>query len=1622
MIVGIWLAGTTQRTQGTKCTASQQLVLYESDSDFNTTLYESSSYYYSENASCADGSQYGFYFGESDSVNEDGAADYIIWLGDSELCSGNQCDELCNGTVKGANNDDTVCDGYSNEDFFGDNALYTLTSGEISEELAQCLYSRVICTSDWWNTYPRVTPQTILCPDDNDIAKFRRVFIPSCTLDWWLGNGTGSNERHRGQRVLRNVLMELTYNYNLTLASRVIFGGTRGGAIAVMNLINRIRDDLEAIHDEFDPTDTGRERDLFAVLDSPWFFNTEGFSPDTAVPDDIYLVENLFRKQTEDWIDGAAFNADCLTRVGGTSERDLRWRCFLPYELLQDVGNEKLLFIQSRYDLIQLELLGLLNATKRDSYYDSASFASAASIYIETYGDMVRADVLDAVDLRGIAASHYFFVTACAQHGYIVPTSLHRITERVETIEDFGTITFQRDYEVWENVAIDGLTVRTAVKSFIALNGTGGISETASGVALSTPLNVLQDSCGSFLCNEKCLTKVEALSVASSLSHCVQYMVLFYGAMTLLIFHVAFGLSYHQVRRFRRTVDAYWKRVKLVESDDHEEGIKEVQQQLLNEASSTEYRRIHLMVKYLSYWAPPRSRRDKPYKILEDVSLAFAPGMVHAIMGPSGSGKSTLLDILALTRDMGSISGGHYINGVASDSPSCKFLRQWLRHNTSYVRQADVIFPRLTVREHLVHAAWMMLPQYMTAEAKLRRVWQVMRLLELRECADTICGDGGVTVEGGISGGQRRRVSVATQLLKMPAVLLLDEPTSGLDSTNALLLIKSLHVMAHEASVNVIMTIHQPRREIFEYFDRLSFLVSGRVVFSGEAREAPRHFGISPAATNVANDILDMLQTCSDEHVHNFEYAYEQGALGEAVQEEMEYETAELTPAMLKDLKEILVENSLAEGRWSWSESSSAATLAWVHLSRSILRGGFEITTTTLLSLGGGVLVGVIFVDVNTYSSRTALAYLTVATMTFIEGTFLGDRYLGEKRMYDYEADAGTFRSWIAFLLSQFMRDAVSSTLEALAFSIPVYWIGGLNPDPERFGIFLLTMALTSLVVLCQNVLIEIDRDNVRIAAMLEIGLLGLGALFNGFIVRLSDLPTYLQWIPYIMVTYWSFVATLINDLAGVQLFAGSDLTTLEKASRTGDVILRSLSYDNRDEYMCILVLMIFVMVFRGLGAADFYIRYVRKRGDRVKRRTVDDETRMRPSNIALVFDEGSRRRLLATPKNNTMGTMLEAQTPTMKRSETAAKLSTYSTPLTTRNPRTPGTGTVSLTPSPLPHVSDFNLSQNRVDHIVSEGTPKGPHSEFSEESVTRGSRLSFLQHPVVAFILDRNMALLLFLLDFFSTMYICGAEVPKLEPGVIVASVSISILYGLYFFLQLFFLIPITLDGKLDCTWYGSRDAFLGFLSVADLALTSQVFASEGSLITQIILAMVVRLTRFMRLLVYWRKVDMYHRVTALSFLELKDELVEAAAEEQAAFEEMSKPQKRISGFDDYSEADIPKHPRRPAYQTTMERVPAAVRMRDRTRLSHNLSRRISWAEIPRGSSDEPNPQFPRQFAPSSFWRAAGDGYYYNAATGQMLSVLQLAQRRAPPPPPVSRQQPSSESESVHHIDEDDL
>lgn len=244
--------------------------------------------------------------------------------------------------------------------------------------------------------------------------------------------------------------------------------------------------------------------------------------------------------------------------------------------------------------------------------------------------------------------------------------------------------------------------------------------------------------------------------------------------------------------------------------------------------------------------------------ILQPIDMNFPAGVLNVIIGPSGSGKTSLLNAMALRlhnsiRTRYHPSGALTFNGAV---PSGSVIRSVC----SYVCQEDDLLPFLTVRETLRFAAGLRLPSYISKEEKCLRSEEVLLKMGLKDSANNLIGNDMIK---GISGGEKRRVSIAIQILTNPQILLLDEPTSGLDVFTASSIVEVLQGLANEGRT-IILTIHQARSDLFDRFRNVLLLAKGgSPVYAGSTKEMLGYFGKHgyhcPQHTNPADFVLDMI-------------------------------------------------------------------------------------------------------------------------------------------------------------------------------------------------------------------------------------------------------------------------------------------------------------------------------------------------------------------------------------------------------------------------------------------------------------------------------------------------------------------------------------------------------------------------------------------------------------------------------------------------------------------------------------------------------------------------------------------------------------------------------------------
>jgi ABC-type multidrug transport system ATPase subunit len=249
----------------------------------------------------------------------------------------------------------------------------------------------------------------------------------------------------------------------------------------------------------------------------------------------------------------------------------------------------------------------------------------------------------------------------------------------------------------------------------------------------------------------------------------------------------------------------------------------------------------------------------KGKQILSGISGAVHPGELMAIMGASGAGKTTFLDLLARKNKRGTGLGDFWVNGeqISDDD---------FRSAIGFVDQDDTMLPTLTVHETIMDSALLRLPKDMSWAVKAQKVEDVEKQLGIYHIRHQLIG----SEEGsgrGISGGEKRRVGIACELVTSPSILFLDEPTSGLDAYNAFNVIECLVTLVKSYNRTVVFTIHQPRSNIVALFDQLVLLAQGRTVYSGPFSKCQNYFDnigyACPPGFNIADYLVDLTMHAS---------------------------------------------------------------------------------------------------------------------------------------------------------------------------------------------------------------------------------------------------------------------------------------------------------------------------------------------------------------------------------------------------------------------------------------------------------------------------------------------------------------------------------------------------------------------------------------------------------------------------------------------------------------------------------------------------------------------------------------------------------------------------------------
>uniref|UniRef100_A0A665WUS1 ABC transporter domain-containing protein n=2 Tax=Echeneis naucrates TaxID=173247 RepID=A0A665WUS1_ECHNA len=528
-----------------------------------------------------------------------------------------------------------------------------------------------------------------------------------------------------------------------------------------------------------------------------------------------------------------------------------------------------------------------------------------------------------------------------------------------------------------------------------------------------------------------------------------------------------------------------------------------------------------LSVKQISYtvservgpwWDLPSYRKRWTRQILNDVSFHINSGQIMGILGNSGSGKTTLLDAISgRIGHQGTLLGEVFINGR-------KLKREEYQDCFSYVLQSDNLLSYLTVEETLTYTAQLALRKH-TAKAIKKKVAAVMAELSLCHVAHSVVGG---RIFPGISGGERRRVSIASQLLQDPRVILLDEPTTGLDSMTANQIVVLLAELARRNRV-VIVTIHQPRSELFRVFSRIAIMSCGELVFCGQPEEMVSFFSQCGYECPEYCNPFDIYVDFTSVDTRSIER--EKATLNRMHEITSAYQRSDIYQRMLRKIEQSLQQEEKPAIPFKSKESPNGAVKLEVLLrrtARNLSRDRMGVLMRLFQNLIYGLFVAFFLMRLDddvtkgAVQDRIGIIYQCIGASPYTGMLNAVALFPALRAISDQESQDGLYSKWQMFLAYIF-HSLPLSILSVFIFTSFLYWTVGMHPDSLRFLCFSAVVLVPHIVgELLTVVLLGVVQDpnmvNTGVALLNIAGIL----VGSGFLRSTQDMPVVFQWLSYL--------------------------------------------------------------------------------------------------------------------------------------------------------------------------------------------------------------------------------------------------------------------------------------------------------------------------------------------------------------------------------------------------------------------------------------------------------------------------------------------------------------------------
>lgn len=564
--------------------------------------------------------------------------------------------------------------------------------------------------------------------------------------------------------------------------------------------------------------------------------------------------------------------------------------------------------------------------------------------------------------------------------------------------------------------------------------------------------------------------------------------------------------------------------------------------------------------------------------ILKVVNCEARPAQITAIAGPSGAGKTTLLEILAGRIPPCKVASGEML---VNDRP---IDVKKFRRISGYVTQDDALFPLLTIQETLMYSALLRLPGG-RKEANCR-VKALLKELGLEHVSNSRIGGGSSSNNSGISGGERRRVSIGIDLVHDPAVILIDEPTSGLDSASALHVVTLLKSMAINQGKTIVLTVHQPGFRILELFDRIVLLSNGFAVHNGPLNLLEERLKFAdhqiPPRVNVLEFAIDEIESLAI--IPNSVPGTGSGSI-----------------INLEDHSPILHLDQRKLNLFHPNSRMGEVLILGQRFCSNIFRTKQLFATRVIQALVAGFVLGTIYFNVGNDHGRTSLQTQTgffAFTLTFLlssttEGLPI---FLQERRILMRETSRGAYRV-SSYVLANTIVFLPFLFMVSILFASPVYWLVGLRRDNiDGFLYFTLVVWMVLLMsnsfVACFSALVP----NFIMGNSVIAGLMGSFFLFSGYFIAKDKIPNYWVFMHYLSLFKYPFECFMINEFGGKQ--GQSKCLEFEngECSLFGSWFLRQQNLKDSQKWSNLAVMLGFIIGYRLLCLFILWYRCYRER------------------------------------------------------------------------------------------------------------------------------------------------------------------------------------------------------------------------------------------------------------------------------------------------------------------------------------------------------------------------------------------------------------------------------------------